>query len=176
MRGLFTSILLILFLNHSFGQSDTTFQRQQKGFLFLSAHNYLYDYNGEEIKTLGFHDFFFPLVDYDSVVRSRNLVVIGDGIRLDYFKERQVLKSKAQKRYGKDTAGCYRFDSFYVLPVVVDLKAFKDYEPPICKKRYYIVKTKEGKEIWFAYFPTAGVITKVTLPPNKKDKTRSRRR
>jgi len=96
-------------------------------------------------------------------------------VRLDFFEERETLKSKAQKVFGKDTAGCYGFDSFYVLPVIVNFKEYKDYEPSICKKRFYIIKT-EGKEVWFAYFPTAATITKVTVLPNKKGKLPHRSR
>lgn len=163
-----TIIILSLFFAcfNCFGQTDTTVRKKQKGFLFLSSYNYLYDYEGSEVKSVGFHDFFFPSDKFDKncFLDSNKSMIYKNGIRVDFFKSRKYLKRKAISFNGTDTSKCYLFDNFYVIPVIIDYKLFEDYEPFLCRRNFYELQITNGSQLRFEYLHKAISITRIAEP------------
>src|SRR5215204_3416958 len=94
----FLSLILQLDL-HCFSQTDTMIVKDQKGFLFLSAHNYMYDYQpGDHMRPLGFHDFFFPsdTINFNALSKIDTSINIREGLRVEYFSLRQQYKFKSK--------------------------------------------------------------------------------
>lgn len=139
-------------------QCDTLIEKEQKGFLFLTNHNYQYDWNGEtEIRSLGFHDFFFPVSNFDSAwFKEPNIdITFKNGLRVDYINNRLPLKQAAHLYKGKDASNCYEYDQFYVIPVTITYKQFKDYEPLVCRRNYFDIQIMNGASLHFEYLHQA---------------------
>lgn len=158
---------LCLYLSCQFdliGQ-DTLKVTKQQGFLFLSEHNYMYDKSTHEIKLLGFHDFFFPSLFFDKkcILDSNLNITFKNGLRVDFFNGRNGIKSRSQPIPGLDTSNCYKYDKFYVIPVLIDYKIFGDYEPFVCRRPYYAVKVKNGSSLRFEYLHKAISITRIKV-------------
>lgn len=167
MQKFYLIVLLSLLLPVCYGQSDTIIKKQQKGFLFLSAFNGRYDEYGGHMRPIGFHDFFYPCNDIS--IESFFLdTFFSGGIRVDFVVGRFGLKKNALKIYGKDTSWCYGYDSFYVVPVIIDFKEFEDYWPFLCQRNFYEIASKQGGKIRFEYVHQAADITKLIELPIKK--------
>lgn len=135
-------------------QSDTSIVKEQKGFLFLTNYNYQYDWIGQtEIRPLGFHDFFFPVSNFDSTWFAEPNIDIAfkNGLRVDYINNRLSLKQVAHLYKGKDASNCYEYDQFYVIPVTITYKQFKDYEPLVCSHNYFDIQIMNGASLHFEY-------------------------
>lgn len=166
-----TFVICFLVQAASFAQVDTTVLNQQKGFLFLSDYNYLYDYKGGEIKNLGFHDFFYPADAFDvkCLLDSNKSITFKNGVRVDFFSKRKYLKTQAKSFACDDTTGCYRFKNFYIIPVTINYKLYEDYEPFICQKNFYELKILGRSQLKFTYQHKAISITRVleNIPKRK---------
>lgn len=164
----FVSITIIFFcVEKCFSQGDTLI-RQQQGILFLSAHNYMYDYDeaANEVKSLGFHDFFYPFDSrrLEEVVNPVKNLVLRSGRRVEYFYQRPFLKQKAVQVKCHDTSRCYRYDSFYALPVTIHYKEFLDYEPMLCgKNSYSLMIVPNQNAIKFEYTKKAIQVIKIEV-------------
>ncbi len=156
------------------GQTDTSLVKKQKGFLFLSKHNYLYDYDGSEVKEVGFFDFFYPSEQFDQkcLLDSNKSIWFRNGIRVEFFKTRQQLKKKATIYNCVDTSKCYMFEAFYIVPVTIDYKIYPDYEPFLCRRNYYELQVKGGSNLKFEYINKAisivGISETKPLPSKSK--------
>jgi hypothetical protein len=173
----FGVIILLINSLYCFGQNDTTIVKKQKGFLFLSEYNYLYDYDGGHIRPLGFHDFFFPsdCINVKCFLDSNINIVFRKGLRIDSIsKNRKLLKGKASLFLSIDTSGCYRYDKFYVIPVEIDYLLFEDYEPYVCRRNYFELQVKNGSKLRFEYLHKAILPRRIipTLPPVEKKKSK----
>lgn len=166
-------LILILISSNCFAQ-DTTVLKKQKGFLFLSSQHYMYDWpNGDEMRT-GFSDYFFPSENFDKncFLDSNKSISFKNGVRVEFFKSRNQLKSKSIKLNCTNN-GCYFYDSFYVIPVVIDYKLFKDDWPLDCRSEFFDIDVIKGSKLRFYHERRAIAPTKVTaiLPvDNRKSK------
>ncbi|MDR6568830.1 hypothetical protein [Chitinophaga ginsengisegetis] len=146
-------------------QIDTVVVKKQQGFLFLSAYNYMYDYDGtrNEIKLLGFHDFFYPsdTLGLNKLEGPKGIHVLKNGQRVDFFDKRQLFKEKAKVVACLDTSGCYSFKKFFIVPVIISYKQYKDYEPAICHKPFYELVINKEQSIRFEYLPQAITISSI---------------
>ena len=150
-------ILLFIYVN-GFAQTDTILIRKQRGFLFLSNNNYLYDYGGSHSRPLGFHDFFFPIncLNVNCFSDSNMSIIYKRGLRIDLVGDkRKLLKKRAAAYSCIDTSNCYEFDKFYVIPVTIDYKMFEDYEPFVCRRNYFELRVKDGCNLRFEYLHKA---------------------
>ena len=157
-------VLAIFFISkHGFGQ-DTVITKKQKGFLFLSNYNYIYDWVGGESRPLGFHDFFFPIENFNpKLISDSNIqIVFKNGLRVDFINDRKLAKAKAKIIQCKDTSNCYKYNRFYIIPVLVDYKLFHDYEPYICDRDYYEIDVISGSKLRFEYLHKAIKPIKIT--------------
>lgn len=151
------AVIIIMLTSCAFfatAQSDTSIVKEQKGFLFLTNYNYQYDWKGEtEMCPLGFHDFFFPVSNFDSTwfTEPNMTIAFKNGLRVDYIHNRLPLKEAAHLYKGKDTSYCYEYEQFYVIPVTISYKQFKDYEPFVCRRNYFDIQIKEGASLHFVY-------------------------
>lgn len=121
-------------------QKDTTLVKEQKGFLFLSEHDFQYDESMLESRPLGFHDFFFfgECIDSLSIADSNKAITFKNGLRVDYINDRLQLKGQAMLFQGKDTSLCYEYSQFYIIPVIISYKQFEDYWPFVCDHNYFL--------------------------------------
>jgi hypothetical protein len=175
-------LISLTFCFSSFSQTDTMMIKKQKGFLFLSNYNYLYDYEQGEVKSVGFFDFFYPSEHFDSkcLLDSNKNTVFKNGIRVEFFKDRKQLKKKAMLFNCVDTSKCYLFENFYVLPVTIDYKIYQDYEPFLCRRNFYELQVINGSKLRFEYLHKAISILRIaeSLPAAKmktSTKTKSQR-
>ncbi|WP_343703077.1 hypothetical protein [Chitinophaga sp.] len=171
MRFFISISILFFYAEKCFSQKDTLI-REEFGILFLSAHNYMYDYDGtaNEVKLLGFHDFFYPFASdaLDKVLNPVPNLQLRNGRRVEYFDQRSFLKQKATEVNCIDTSRCYLYDSFYVLPVIIYYKEFSDYEPVLCgKNKYSLMMTKKQRAINFEYLPKAIQVIKIDILKSK---------
>lgn len=161
-------------------QKDTILVKNQKGFLFLTDYNYQYDWReGDEMRPLGFHDFFFPAENFNCklLIDSARHIAFNNGIRIDFMENRKALKAKARVFKGKDTSGCYGFDQFYLMPVIIDYKKVKEYEPYVCRRNYFDIKVDKGSSLHFEYLHEAIKPTKIVVQRvEKKGKPKGNRR
>jgi hypothetical protein len=168
-------IIITFFLIDSLcclGQNDTSIVKKQKGFLFLSAYNYMYDYDGGHIKPLGFHDFFYPssCIDIKCILDSNVNFIFKNGIRVDFFKSRKGIKLKGSSINCIDTSKCYGYNNFYVIPVELDYKLFEDYEPYICRRNFYEIQVASGSKLRFEYLHMAILPIKIVVLPRLEKK------
>ncbi|RQO31108.1 hypothetical protein DBR32_10410 [Taibaiella sp. KBW10] len=169
--------LLVSSVFISTAQSDTIVVKEQKGFLFLSTYNYLYDYRGEEMRLLGFHDFFFPVSDFDSNWLTEPNIAISfkKGLRVDSIHNRLPLKNAAFLYKGKDSSDCYEYEQFYILPVIISYKVYSDNWPFVCSRNYFDIQVNDGASLHFEYQHQAikpiGIKTLINkIPINIKNK------
>ncbi len=171
MKKLVMLSLLVVISTSCFSQTDTVFKKQQRGFLFLSDYNYLYDYNGTHRRPLGFHDFFYPVKDFNTKLLEDTNVNIGfkNGMRVDFIENRSQLKIKAKSFECIDTSHCYEFRKFYVIPVIIDYSSFEDYEPFVCRRNFYEVQVINGSRLRFEYMHKAIRLIKIkAFPANSR--------
>jgi len=163
MKNLIILSLLVIISISCFSQPDTVFKKQQRGFLFLSYYNYLYDYDGGHRRPLGFHDFFYPVKDFnEQLLKDNNVnIVFKNGMRVDFIENRSRLKIKAKNFECIDTSHCYEFGKFYVIPVLIDYALFEDYEPFVCRRNFYEVQVTNGSRLRFEYTHKAIRLIKV---------------
>ena len=157
--------LLCVFVSVCVGQTDTTVFKQQKGFLFLSKQHHIYDWpNGDEVRT-GFNDYFFPsdAFNKDCVLDSNKSVSFKNGLRVDFFETRNQLKSKSTPFNCKDKTGCYEYDKFYILPVIVDYKLYIDNWPPACRSDFFDIEVSNGSALRFYHQRKAITSIKITV-------------
>lgn len=135
-------------------QTDTIAVKNQKGFLFLSSHNYLYDYDSTYFRRLGFHDFFFPCEDPgEKLFLDSNIsIVFRQGLRVDSISHnRPLLKKKAALLSCIDTSNCYKYDKFYIIPVTINYRVYQDNRPFVCDRNYYELQVINGARLRFEY-------------------------
>jgi hypothetical protein len=163
MRRLIPTTILTLLLFSSYSQTDTVITKKQTGFLFLSAYHYLYDYEGGHIRPEGFPDFFYPSKDNLREAFLSDTVVLSNGMRIEgLIPGRYGLKRSAKIVYGRDATAFYKYDSFYLVPVVLDYKAYRDDWPLLRNRNFYEFTTRTGSKIKFEYRNEAAVITRLT--------------
>ncbi|NSL85332.1 hypothetical protein ECE50_000715 [Chitinophaga sp. Mgbs1] len=175
MKSFFILLNLLAFITCS-AQVDTLKVKEKRGFLFLSASNYMYDYDGRqsEIKLLGFHDFFFPAdCNFDELDSLGVKSVLKNGLRVDFFDKRQTIKKEALEVFCSDTTGCYGFKKFYIIPVVVTYKQYKDFEPLICNRPVYEILIDNKHLLRFEYLSQA--ITISFIQENRASNTKKRK-
>lgn len=164
MKFYISLVNLLFIVNYCFSQTDTL-TREQRGILFLSAHNYMYDYDGaaNEVKLLGFHDFFYPSADKAAkeIANGSKNLCLNNGVRVDYFYLRPSLKKSAISINCLDTTKCYRYNKFYLVPVVIKYKEYIDSEPGICGKHQYDLIVSGSHTVRFKYNSRAIMITSV---------------
>jgi hypothetical protein len=172
MKTIILSLLLSSCLN-CIAQSDTTVAKKQKGFLFLSGYSLNYDDNKSEVRSLGFSDYFFPSANFDKncFLDSNKSISFKNGVRVEFFKNRNQLKSKATKLNCINNH-CYFYDSFYVVPVIIDYKLFSDDWPLDCRSEFFDIEVINGSKLRFYHQRKAIVLAKVIaiLPITKKRK------
>lgn len=149
----FIVALLIGSIITCYGQNDTVIIKEQKGLLFLTNYNYLYDYKGESARLLGFHDFFFPVSNFDSTwfTEPNMNIAFKNGLRVDSIKNRQPLKDAAFLYQGKDTSDCYEYEQFYIIPVLISYKVYSDNWPFVCRRNYFDIQVTNGASLHFEY-------------------------
>lgn len=159
-----TAFNLFVFATCS-AQIDTVSVIKKQGFLFLSAYNYMYNYDATrtEIKLLGFHDFFYAsdTLSLNALEGFKRVHLLKNGLRVDFFEERQLLKEKAEIVTCIDTSGCYSFDKFFIIPVIISYKQYKDYEPAVCHQPFYELVVYDKQSIRFEYLSQAIAISSV---------------
>lgn len=165
MRKVIAILFTFSFVFGGYGQADTVMVKAQKGFLFLSNYNFQYDYDGGEIRRLGFHDFFFPTesCDFKCLSDTGKGIVFKNGFRVDAIIDRKGLKLKAELFRCIDTTRCYEYDRFYIVPVILNYKLFRDYEPLICRRNYYELRVLDGASLRFEYKHEAITPTKIKV-------------
>lgn len=167
MREIGIIIILIFFSGTVLGQNPKGVNKQ-KGFLFISAYNYRYDWNGEHTRPLGFHDFFFPGQNFVTSSKIKT-TIFTDGIRVDSIPQRFYVKNKSLKVFGIDTSQCYKYDSFYVVPVQISYREIEEYKPLVCLKVSFLIQQGPIQRI-IEYDKRAMVITEILLYPDEKKK------
>lgn len=163
----FVAFLLLIWSCSATAMPDTAIVRQQKGILFLSSYNDDYDYNGAEVKSVGFFDYFYPdsasIKDYK--LRGCSKVFFKKGVRVDRFDQRNSLKAIATELSCYDSSHCYYFDKFYLVPVIVTYKVYDDYWPFLCRRNFYELKFVDSGIIKFEY--EHKLIKIITIKPDK---------
>lgn len=147
-------ILSVLALNAlSYGQSDTLIIKSEKGFLFLSNYNYLYDESNSEDRPIGFHDFFFPskCLDIKCFLDKNMSLGFRNGVRVEYFKSRNYVKNKSTLIKCIDTSQCYEYDKFYIIPIEIDYRIYQDNFPFVCRRNFYMLQVIGGAKLHFEY-------------------------
>ena len=153
---IFIFILSCVFTcSKGYTQTDTLIQKQKRGLLFLSKNNFQYDWkDGEkEMRSLGFHDFFFPCEEFDlkCLLDSNLEVLFKNGYRVDFIRDRRILKNKAKMFPCMDSSRCYLFDEFYILSATMTYRQYVDYEPFVCRRNYFELKVINGSKLRFEY-------------------------
>jgi len=163
MKKIFFTLMCILFYYSSFSQSDTLRFKKINGILFFSSYNYMYDYKNEEVKSVGFFDFFYPIesIDIKSFLDSNKYMFFKNGVRVEFFKQRNKFKELSVHYNCIDTSSCYFFKDFYFLPVVIDFKLYEDYEPSLCRKNYFDLQVIKGAKFRFENFHKAITISQI---------------
>ncbi|HEX5151675.1 MAG TPA: hypothetical protein VFW07_09500 [Parafilimonas sp.] len=163
MKKIVTLLLVSVCLNVS-AQADTTLVKKQKGFLFLSGYNINYDINTSEIKSYGFSDYFFPSENFNKncFLDSNKIISFKNGVRVEVFKSRNQLKSKAMK-FNSTNIQCYFYDSFYVIPIIVDYKLFDDISPLDCRSEVFDIDVVKGSKLIFYHQRKAMLPTKIIV-------------
>ncbi|MCH5720509.1 hypothetical protein [Niabella hibiscisoli] len=157
-------VFFLLCSHISFAQKDTVIGKSKKGLLFLSQHNYKYDWDVlNEMRHLGFHDFFLPTDSVGAIdwYKKDSGSLFTHALRVDFVPERYDLKKKAQRVVCIDSTRCYAYDNFYIIPVVVDYGLFTDYEPPICGRSYFSLQIGNGNLFRVEYISKAIKLLKV---------------
>lgn len=166
--------MLLLASIKGFAQTDTVIAKKQNGFLFLTGYNLNYDSNDSHVKSWGFSDYFFPSENFDMncLLDSNKNITFKNGVRVEIFKTRNHLRSRATK-FNSTYNDCYSYDSFYIVPVIVDYKLFDDTWPLDCRSDFFDIDIVKGSKLRFyhqrkAMLPTT--ITAILSLANKKKK------
>ncbi|WP_343745790.1 hypothetical protein [Chitinophaga sp.] len=99
--------------------------------------------------------------------------VLKNGLRVDFFDKRQAIKKEAIEIFCSDTTGCYGFKIFYIIPVVVTYKQYKDFEPLICNRPVYELLIDNRHPVRFEYLSQAIAIS--SIQENKTFNTKKRK-
>lgn len=151
-------ISMLFIATNCISQVDTLRVINQHGFLLLSHYNFQYDEKeGSEMNPLGFHDFFFPSEKFDlgCLLDSNKSILFKNGIRLDFYDKRQIVKKKATLIRCRDTSFCYPFKDICIIPVSIDYRIFEDYWPFECDRNYFDLKIMNGADLRFQYLHKA---------------------
>jgi len=154
---MFRVLIIVVFqllANCAFSQSDTVTKKLQKGFVFISDYNFLYDYSGGHWRPVGFHDYFFPTDDnnIEQLMDSNKTFSFTDGRHIQFFPERFYYK-KIAKQLPVEPTDCYIERKLYVVPVVMEFKEYKDNWPPACETNSYRLKIVGGGASVLKYLP-----------------------
>jgi hypothetical protein len=171
MKKIIKLILVTLSSLNTFAQPDTTLNKKQKGFLFLSSYSLNYDHTESEIKSYGFSDYFFSSENFDKncFLDSSKSISFKNGVRVEFFKNRNQLKTKALKFDCKNNQ-CYFYDSFYVVPVILDYKLFEDTWPIDCRSEFFDINIDNGSQLRFYHQRKAIIPTKIIVSMTTKKK------
>jgi hypothetical protein len=156
-------------------QTDTIVIKNQKGFLFLSNYNYLYDKSSGEIRDIGFHDYFFPSNKFNKnwFIDSSKNFSFKKGLRVEFFKSRNMLKRKALLFKCVNQNNCYFYDNFYIIPVTINYKLYNDNWPLACRSNLFDIEVIGGSKLRFYHNENAIIPLRVSLintNPKKKIK------
>ena len=173
MKKIIINILVLFVCFNSFGQTDTSLNKKQKGFLFLSSYNFLYDKISGEIRPAGFHDYFFLSENFDKkcFLDSNKNISFKNGVRVEFFKSRNQLKNKAVGFDCKEE-GCYEYDKFYIIPVTIDYKSYEDSWPLACRSEFFDIEIIKGSKLRFYHQHKAVTITKIIVQSIIKKKAK----
>ena len=148
-------------------QTDTVVVRDQKGFLFISMHNWRFDYTGKSghWRPRGFEDYFFPstLVSKEMFIDSNRNVNLMNGVSVYSIASRNTLKKKAMLLNCSGPYKCYPFDKFYIIPVTISYREFKDIWPTACKSDSFDLKITNGADVRFKYRLRAMAVIKYAV-------------
>ena len=173
MRKIIIHILLLFVCLDGLAQPDTVIVKKQKGFLFLTGYNLNYDSNYSHVRSWGFSDYFFPSENFDKncLLDSNKNISFKNGVRVEIFKTRNQLRNKATK-FNSTYKDCYSYDSFYIVPVIVDYKMVDDSWPLDCRSDFFDIDVVEGSKLRFYHQRKVMIPTKITatLPTVKKEK------
>jgi len=172
MKRLIINTFVLLACFNGFAQTDTTLIKKQKGFLFLSSYNYLYDEASGEMRPAGFADYFFLSDNFDKkcFLDSNKNISFKNGVRVEFFKSRNQLKSKAVLFNCKEESNCYEYDKFYIIPVEIDYKLYEDNWPLACRSEFFDIEIIKGSKLRFYHQHKAVIPTRVITPPIIKTK------
>ena len=167
MRTIFLCFLLFFVCLNSFAQKDTIAVKKQKGFLFLTGYNLNYDINRSHVRSWGFSDYFFPSENFDKncLLDTNKNISFKNGLRVEIFKTRNQLKSKATK-FNSIYNDCYSYDSFYVVPVVIDYKVYEDTWPLDCRLNVFDINIVNGSKVRFYHERKVILITNIATTPS----------
>jgi len=171
MKQLISLVLLFGTINNCYCQ-DTLLVKASKGFLFLSAYHYMYDYDGGHMRPTGFYDYFFPAENFDikSLSDSNRNIIFKNGIRVDFFQGRRSLKKRAVPIPAIDTSYCYRYERFYVMEVKIDYKVADDNYPLLCLKPSLEMQISGGSEVRFEFIKKVMSISRIETTSTAKKK------
>ena len=163
MKKLINNLLILTVYINGFGQTDTSVTKKQKGFLFLSSYNYLYDERRGETKQIGFHDYFFPsnIFDKNCFLDSTKSISFQNGVRVEFFKNRILLKNKALLFNCKAKSGCYEYEKFYIIPVTINYKRYEDNWPLACRSELFDIEVIKGSNLRFYHYHKAIIPTRI---------------
>lgn len=130
--GLFTWV-------SAWSQQTSPIRIEQKGWLFLSDTNFVYNRieSGDVVLQPTFPDLFFPCKDGCKFSVS-NLILFNmkkeAGIILPYFSNRDSLLSSAIEIPCYDSSGCYPFKKIFIIPVKINYILYSQKTIEICGK------------------------------------------
>ena len=146
--------------------------KAKKGFLFLSAYHYLYDYDGGHIRYTGFYDYFFPAENFDikCLSDSNQHVAFKNGIRVNFFQGRPSLKKRATPILCSDTSSCYKYQKFYIMEVKIDYKVTNDNYPLLCFNPFVEMQVSGGSTVRFEFIRKVMSIKRIETNSTVKKK------
>lgn len=53
---------------------------------------------------------------------------------------------------------CYKYDSLFVVPVVMDFKEYEDNWPPVCENNTYQIQVIDGSNLDFVILPKVMIV------------------
>lgn len=88
-------------------------------------------------------------------------------MRVERFNQRSKLKSLAAELPCYDSSYCYYFDKFYLVPVIVTYKVYRDYWPFLCRRNFYELKLSDSGIVKFEYERKLITVIKINADTTK---------
>lgn len=181
-RNIFIIVILASCIN-SFAQTDTTIKKSVRGFVFIPSYHSDYDYKkccpGEIIP--GYNDYFFPISNPNiKLLTDSNIeLAFKNCIRIEKNNFHEKIKEQATRFRSIDTTWnthWYYLDTFYIVPVIIDYKVFKDDFPKMMSQDSFEMQVTGGAKIFFypkreAMIPIKiQILSEAILPKRNKNK------
>lgn len=177
-------VCLTIQANYCKAQNDTLVKKSVRGLYFIPAYHFLYDYKkccpGEIIPA--YHDYFFPteIINIDLLKDSNIEISFKNCIRIEMNNFHEKVKVKAIQLNCIDTTTImqwYYLDTFYIVPVEIDYKVFKDDFPKMMSQDSFAMQVTNGAKIYFypkreAMLPiNIKILSEATLPQKVKKRS-----